>query len=206
MAAQTKPYYITPEEYLRRERDAETRSEYHDGVIVAMAGANPEHNIIAANVIIQLNTQLRHRGCIPFTSDQRVRVDACNRYCYPDTTVVCDQPAYQMLEGLRSLVNPSLVVEVLSDSTAAQDRGDKWHCYQTLESLTTYILIAQDRARVEVYTRMEDGDWRLSTFHGLEATLRLPAYGCEIGMADIYADVVFPEPTNDTVETDRRDV
>src|SRR5579859_4604384 len=123
MVAQTKPCYITPEEYLRRERNAETKSEYYDGVIVAMAGASPEHNIIAANVIIQLNAQLRDRGCIPFTGDLRVRVDACNRYFYPDTTLVCGQPTYQMLEGLRSLLNPALIVEVLSDSTAAQDRG-----------------------------------------------------------------------------------
>src|SRR5579862_9757055 len=147
MAAQTKPSYITQEAYLRRERNAETKSEYYNGVIVAMAGASPEQSIIAANVIIQLNAQLRSRGCIPFTGDLRVRVDACNRYFYPDATLLCGQPVYQMLEGVRSLCNPSLIVEVLSDSTATLDRDDKWHCYQTLESLTTYILIAQDRTR-----------------------------------------------------------
>ena len=199
MAAQSKPCYITPEEYLRRERNAETKSEYYDGVIVAMAGASPEHNIITLNVGAELRTQLRSRGCTAFASDLRVRVDAYNRYFYPDVAVVCGQPSYQMLEGVRSLRNPALIVEVLSDSTEAQDRGDKCHCYQTLEALTTYILIAQDRARVEVYTRLEDGDWRLSTFHDPDATVRLPAYGCEIGMADIYANIAFPTPddTND---------
>ena len=174
MVAQTKTSYLTPEEYLRRERDAATKSEYHNGVLVAMAGASPEHHLLTANVITQLNLHLRRRGCLPFASDLRVRVDACNRYFYPDTAVVCGEPVYQSLEGLRSLQNPSLIVEVMSDTTEAQDRGEKWHCYQTLESLSTYVLIAQDLARVEVFTRIEGGDWRLSTFHGLDTVVRLP--------------------------------
>lgn len=202
MVAQTKPPYITPEEYLRRERDAETKSEYYDGVLVAMVGATPEHNLITANVITQLNLHLRRQGCVPFASDLRVRVDACNRYFYPDTAVVCDEPIYQNLEGLRSLQNPSLIVEVLSDSTEAQDRGKKRHCYQTLDSLSTYVLIAQNLARVEVFTRIEDGDWRLSTFHGLSTAVHLPAFGSEIDMADLYADVLFPEPVRGFAQTD----
>lgn len=196
MVAQTKSFYMTPGEYLRRERDAETKSEYFDGVVVAMAGASLEHNLITANVITQLNGHLRRRGCIPFASDLRVHVEACNRYFYPDTTLVCGEPIRQNLEGMHSLQNPALIVEVLSDTTEALDRGGKWHCYQTLDSLTTYVLIAQHAARVEVFTRIEGGDWRLSTFHGLDRSVLLPAFGVEIPMAEIYADVRFPERTS----------
>jgi Uma2 family endonuclease len=194
MVAQTEPHYVTPEEYLRREDAAETKSEYYNGVIVAMSGASPEHNIITANLVAELRANLRPHGCITFANDLRVHVNACNCYFYPDVSVICGQPDYQLVQGLRALRNPTLIVEVLSPSTATQDRGDKWHCYQTLDSLSTYVLATQDRARVEVYTRLEGGDWRLSTSHGLETTVRLPTYGCEIPMAEIYADVTFPAP------------
>src|SRR5579859_2750048 len=99
MVAQTKQRYVTPEEYLKRERDAETKSEYHDGVIVAMAGASPEHNVITLNIGSELRAKLRGSGCIAFASDLRVRVDACNKYLYPDVAVACGQPVYQTVEG-----------------------------------------------------------------------------------------------------------
>jgi len=202
MVAQNKSLYITPVEYLRRERNAETKSEYYDGVLVAMAGASPEHNLITANVITSLNFHLRRRGCIPFASDLRVHVESCNRYFYPDTAVVCGEPIYQNLDGMRSLRNPALIVEVLSATTEALDRGEKWHCYQDLDSLSTYVLIAQHLARVEVFTRIEGRDWRLSTFHGLDRTVFLPAFGSEISMADLYADVLFPEPAPDSSQAE----
>jgi Uma2 family endonuclease len=194
LVAQTKPQYITPEEFLLRERDAETKSEYFDGVIVAMVDSSPEHNIITANIITELKTRLRQNGCLTFASDLRVRVDACNRYFYPDVSVVCGQPVYQNLERLRSLDNPTLIVEVLSESTERNDRGDKWHCYQTLESLSTYILVAQSQPRIEVYTRMEGDDWRFTRFTGMDGMLPLRSLGRQVMLADIYADVVFPVP------------
>jgi Uma2 family endonuclease len=192
MVAQTKVTYITPQEYLEMERDAETKSEYDDGVIVAMAGSSPEHSAITFNLSVKLGVQLDGLPCRGFTSDLRVRVPVCNKYYYPDVTIVCNRPEFELLAGVRSLLNPTLLIEVLSNSTAATDRGEKWRCYRTLESLTTYVLIAQDRPEVEVYTRMEDGDWRLHTVIGLDASVPLRTFGCELRMADVYAGVTFP--------------
>lgn len=197
MAAQAAPRLVTRQEYLQFERSAERRSEYHNGLLTSMAGASPEHNIITANVITQLSLQLQKRGCIAFASDLRLRVDACNAYFYPDVTVVCAEPVYEDLEGVRALQNATLIVEVLSDSTETRDRGEKWHCYQTLDSLTTYVLIAQDRTRVEVFTRLDGGDWRLSTFQDPNMPAMLPAVGGEIRVGDLYAGIVV---TNSTPE------
>lgn len=159
MLAYAKEPYITPEEYLERERLAETKSEYYNGVIVAMAGASPEHVRITGNVYAGFHVQLAGTSCEPFMSDMRVRVPACNRYFYPDVSVACGGSEFEVRSGVRSLLNPRLVVEVLSESTEKTDRGDKFVCYQTLDSLQTYILIAQDKPQVEVFTRQPDYTW-----------------------------------------------
>src|SRR5438105_575412 len=137
MVAYAKKPYITPEEYLQRERDAVTKSEYWDGVIVAMSGGSPAHNTIAFNIAGELKPQLEGGTCRGFSSDQRVQVRACNRYFYPDASVVCGRPQYENIDGVLSLQNPVLIVEVLSDSTEKADRGEKMRCYQMLGSLRT---------------------------------------------------------------------
>jgi Uma2 family endonuclease len=192
MVAHPKPCYVTPEEYLARERAAETKSEYYDGVIVAMAGASPEHDRIAVDFLRHLGNQLERSPCEPFSSDMRVRVPACNRYYYPDVSVACGGSQFEALVGVRSLLNPRLIVEVLSESTEKNDRTDKYDCYRTLASLATYVLVAQDRPRIEVFTRQPDDTWRHEVAKGLEAVLALPAIGCELKLADIYARVEFP--------------
>lgn len=182
---------ITPEEYLERERKAETKSEYYGGVVVAMAGASKEHNRITANIYGELHGQLRRSPCQAFVADLRVSASACDTYFYPDIVAVCGEPRFAD-EELDTLLNPTLIVEVLSDSTKEKDRGEKMDCYQTLESLQTYILIEQGRPHVKIYRRQENG-WHYSTVEGLENSLTLEAIGCDLKLADIYDRVQFPE-------------
>jgi Uma2 family endonuclease len=189
-----KPPRLTPQEYLERERKAETKSEYHGGIVVAMAGASPEHNIIVFDLIGTLSVQLRGKPCQGFPSDLRVRVPACDKYYYPDAIVVCEEPEYEQLAGTRSLLNPTLIVEVLSDSTEKTDRGEKWTCFQTLESLQTYVLISQDRPLIEVYRREGQG-WFYAAATGVESRVPLDAIGCELKLTDVYARIQFPQPS-----------
>src|SRR5579883_412044 len=153
MIAHAKQPYITPEAYLERERVAARKSEYYDGIIVAMAGASPDHDRIAVNLLRHLGNQLEGTPCEPFSSDMRVRVPAYNRYFYPDVSVACGEAQFEALSGVRSLLNPRLIVEVLSASTEKNDREEKYDCYRSLDSLAVYLLIAQDRPRVEIFTR-----------------------------------------------------
>lgn len=191
MVAVAKPRYVTPQEYLVWERKAESRSEYHDGVIVAMAGASWEHGIIIGNIQTELNIQLRETPCATITQDLRVRVPECNKYYYPDVVVVCDEPQFEDTEQ-DTLLNPTLIVEVLSPSTERKDRGEKFHCYQTLNSFTTYVLVAQEEPRVECFTRQSDGSWRYERAIGLDASLTLTAIGCTLRLADLYTRLTFP--------------
>lgn len=190
--------YLTPQEYLERERKAETKSEYSGGVVVAMAGASKRHNRITANISGELHGQLKGEPCQAFVSDLRVGVPECNRYYYPDVAVVCGEPIFVDAE-LDTLLNPTLIVEVLSDSTEARDRGEKLECYQALESLQTYVLVAQDRPYIEIYSR-QDRDWRYSKAKEMTDRVALDAIGCELSLAEAYARVEFPQ-VQDKTET-----
>ena len=188
MVAQGKPSYISPEEYLRRQRDAEMKSEYENGVIIAMAGGTAEHNRIAFDLGVSLANQLRGKPCEPFGSDMRVRVSR-EKFYYPDFTLVCGEVKF---DDKNTLANPTLIVEVLSDSTESRDRVVKFDAYRALPSLMEYVLVAQDRARIECYTRQPDESWRIDIAIGTDAILPLPGIGCELRLAEIYARVSFP--------------
>ena len=155
MSAVPKPY-ITPEQYLELERQAETKSEYFAGEIFAMAGASPEHNLISGNAFGVLWSQLRDRPCTAYGSDMKVR-STQEHYAYPDVTVVCGEAQFGG-EEREVLLNPTLIVEVLSPSTEAWDRGGKFEQYRQRESLQEYLLIAQDRPHVERYARQSNGE------------------------------------------------
>lgn len=178
---------FTPEEYLARERKALTKSEYRNGQIHAMPGASREHNLITVNISSELHFQFRERTCEVYSNDMRVKVSAAGLYTYPDVIVVCDEPCFDDTH-FDVLLNPTVLIEVLSPSTAAYDRGEKFASYQKLDSLCEYVLISQDRVRVEHYLRQGDA-WNLTEFHSLADVFQLPSIGCELSLTAIYAKV-----------------
>ena len=184
--------WISPEEYLGLEEGAEVKSEYFDGEIFAMAGGSPEHNLIAGNVFGELWSQLGQSPCRVYPSDQRVKIQDTGLYTYPDVTVVCEEPEYEEARP-RSLLNPTLIVEVLSETTEAYDRGDKFDHYQTLTSLREYVLVASDRRRIERFTRAEGSEeWAYGETSDAAGTLSLVSIGCVLSLALVYGKVEFP--------------
>jgi len=184
MASSAKTLF-TPEQYLSLERQAEQKSEYFNGEIFAMAGASREHNLIITNVVASLHGQLKGRPCEVYPSDMRLKVTATGLYTYPDVVVVCGEPQLEDQEG-DTLLNPTLLVEVLSSTTEAYDRGEKSAHYRRLESVKEYVLIAQDRYRVERYARQPDGQWLLLEVSDPTQTVHLASIGCDLALADVY--------------------
>lgn len=187
MSTEAKARY-TVEEYLALERASETRSEYHQGEIFAMTGASRRHNLLVANLLASLHGQLRGRPCEVYASDMRVQVAATEFFAYPDLSVVCGEPRFAD-EHLDTLVNPTLLIEVLSRTTSDYDRGTKFAHYRQLDSLREYLLFAQDRVHVEHYERQADGSWRLRETDDLGATVPLPAIDCRLPLAEAYEKV-----------------
>jgi Uma2 family endonuclease len=190
-SAAFKPH-LTPQQYLALERKSEVKHEYHAGVMYAMAGTSREHNLIAGNLFGEIRAQLRDRPCEVYVGDMRVLVSPTGLYTYPDVVAVCGEPRFEDHE-VDTLLNPTLIVEVLSPTTEAYDRGKKFGHYRRLESLQEYVLVAQDEVRVERYTRQGD-EWLLTELSQLEDSLRLASIGCEVSLREIYAKVVFPGP------------
>lgn len=189
MSALQQPFY-TPEQYLEIERRAEFKSEYYAGQMFAMAGASREHNVITGNIIRRLGNALDGRPCETYPSDMKVLVSATGLYTYPDVSVACGEP--QFLDRQSDvLLNPLVIVEVLSDSTEAYDRGVKFALYQRLDSLQEYVLVSQDKARVEKYLRQPNGQWLYSRTDGLEGEIGLASLGCCLPLSEVYARVTF---------------
>jgi Uma2 family endonuclease len=176
---------LTEDEYLERERRGDAKHELVHGVVVAMAGASPRHNAIAGNLIGALKLRLRGRGCLVLPSDQRVHVEATGLFTYPDVTVVCERPRFHPKDA-DTLINPKVLVEILSASTEAYDRGAKFAHYQSIGSLEEYVLVTQVGERVEHFRRLESGQWLLTVAEGDAAVLRLPGLGIEIPLAELY--------------------
>jgi Uma2 family endonuclease len=191
MVSQPVPY-LSPAEYLSLERQAETRSEYHDGELVAMVGASREHNLIVVNSGREISAQLKGRPCETYANDMRVNVPAVNRYFYPDIVVVCGEPQFED-DSVDTLINPTVIIEVLSDSTERFDRGRKFAFYRTLPSLRGYLLIAQDEYRIDAYHKDADGRWLLEDAQGLDATLALGVADCTLALREIYDRVMLPQ-------------
>jgi Uma2 family endonuclease len=182
-------HYITPDEYLRIERAAETKSEYFDGQMFAMAGASEAHVLITTNVGRELSARLLRGPCRVYVADLRVRVSLTGLYTYPDIVVACGERQFE--DGTRdTLLNPKVIVEVLSPSTEAYDRGRKFTQYGTLPTLTDFVLVAQDEMRVQHFARSGE-QWILTESAEPDGTLRIPSIDCEIRLADIYAQVEF---------------
>lgn len=182
----------TPEEYLTLERASSTRSEYVNGRINAMTGASENHNQIAGNIYTQLRLLLRGKPCRAYMSEMRVKVSPTGLYTYPDVVAVCGE-RHREDSHFDTLLNPSLIVEVLSDSTEKYDRGEKFAHYRRLESLGEYVLVAQNRVLVERYVRQGDL-WVFSDISDPDGSLALNSVGCTIQMRDVYEMVEFPSP------------
>ncbi|MEX2167756.1 MAG: Uma2 family endonuclease [Pirellulales bacterium] len=189
MSTQPVPY-LTPADYLAIERKSDVKHEYYRGEMFAMAGATREHGLITLNIGANIHAQLASRKCEVFTSDMRVKVDETGLYTYPDVVATCEQACFEDLRG-DTLLNPQLVIEVLSDSTENYDRGKKFEHYRRIASLREYVLISQEEPHVELYSRQADGGWLLTEAKGLEATIELPAIKCRLKLAEVYAKVEF---------------
>ena len=193
MTSQPKPTYMTPEEYLAVERQNEYKSEYIDGEMVAMTGASRRHNIITFNVVKALGRQLEGRPCEGYVNDMRVRIASRREYAYtyPDVVVVCGEPQFE--DGhLDTLLNPTVLVEVLSESTERYDRGKKFSFYRTIESLAEYVLVAQDEFKIEHYVKQADGRWLLSDHRSLDEVVELSSVQCALALREVYAKIVLP--------------
>jgi Uma2 family endonuclease len=191
--------FLTPEQYLAIEREAEYKSEYYQGEMFAMAGAGEAHNVLVGNLVADLHQQLRSRPCRVYPSDMRVRVSATGLYTYPDVVVVCGERRF-LDERRDTLLNPSLLVEVLSPSTEAYDRGKKFEHYRSIESLREYLLVASDRVHGDLFTRQPDGRWLLASADRLEDSLDLQSVGCRLALLDLYEKIDLPGSQPATAE------
>jgi Uma2 family endonuclease len=187
MSSQTKPRY-TPQEYLAIERNSEHRAEYVDGEISAMGGASERHNLIVTNIVVEFAQQLKTRPCKVYSNDMRVKVSATGMYTYPDVVVVCDQASFDD-DQRETLLNPTVTVEVLSDSTEAYDRGEKFEHYRRMDSLKEYLLVSQGKRHIDRCIRQPDNQWLLSESSGEHSVVELPSINCRLSLAEVYHKV-----------------
>ncbi len=177
---------MTAHEYLALERRALTKSEFLNGRVFAMAGGTREHSIIATNIAAEIHARVKGKPCTVYNSDMRLKVQTTEYFAYPDVQVACGE--IQMEEAEQdTLLNPRIIVEVLSESTAAWDRGGKFWYYRHIEAFTDYVLISQETWLVEHYTRQPNGSWLFQVAQGSGGVLTLDSVGCSVPLADIYA-------------------
>jgi Uma2 family endonuclease len=190
---------LTPAEYLDIERVAASRSEYFDGEMFAMAGGSPRHSLISANILRELGNGLKRRPCAAYDSNLRILVSATGLYTYPDASVICG-PLEFSDQRRDTVLNPTLLVEVLSNSTEAYDRGKKFSHYRQIASLREYLLVSQEEARIERFLRNDDGTWTLTEAAGLEATLPLSSLDIEIRLGEVFDKVDFSAGAEEAAE------
>jgi Uma2 family endonuclease len=181
---------LTEAEYLEIERRADFKSEFFEGEMFAMSGGTRWHSIITANLVRALGNKLSHRGCVIFDSNMRVKVGETGLYTYPDVSVACEEQ--QFVDGeMDTLLNPTLIVEVLSESTEKYDRGAKFRQYQSIPSLQEYLLVSQDAPRVELFVRQPNGKWLLQQAEGVDGKLESPTLRVVLELSEIFANVRF---------------
>ncbi len=199
MIAQPKQY-STEQEYIQFERASIGKHEYFDGQIYAMTGASRIHNLIAGNTLAMLHSQLRRKPCEIFPSDMRVKVTRTGLYTYPDLVIICGKPEFTD-DILDTIINPLVLIEILSPSTERYDRGMKSQSYRTIETLQDYILIAQDQYHVEHYSRQNSGQWLLQEAIGRESALTIRSIECTLALGDVYEKVAIT-PEHPTISRD----
>ena len=187
---------MTEDEYLRMEEAAETKHEFWYGQIIDMVGATTDHVRIATRLSRHIGNRLEGTPCESLSSDLRVRINESGNYCYPDVTVVCGPIKYAHPTRRTTIVNPQVIIEVASPSTAARDRGEKFDDYREIESLREYILVSQDQLRVQTFYRQSDGVWAFGpSYSDLNQAVKFRSLGIEIPLKEIYAGIQLPPPT-----------
>ena len=181
---------LSPQEYLAVERRNEYRSEYIGGIMVAMSGASREHILIVANLASELRQQLKGKPCEVYPVDMRVKIPSAGIYTYPDIAVMCGEPIFED-DHVDTLLNPTLLIEVLSDSTEKYDRGKKAGYYRTIESLCEYLFVAQDEYKIEQQVKESDGRWILSEVSSLDSSINLTSISCTLSLREVYDRVVL---------------
>ena len=184
---------LSVEDYLSIENAAPFKSEFYEGEMFAMAGASPPHNFIKDNLVRSLGNRLEAGRCRTASSDQRVRIERTGLFTYPDIVILCGKPKFSPRDPL-AIINPIVIIEILSASTEDYDRGTKFKQYRQIPGFREYVLVAQDEAIVERHTIQPDGSWNLTVVEGLDASLELASVGVTIPFGEIYRDIEFPEP------------
>lgn len=190
--SQTSGQQYTLAEYRRLEESANERHEYHDGKIVSMTGATLEHSAISGNIYALLRSALKKTRFKPFNSDLRIWVPQYHRGVYPDVMVIEGKPIFND-QRRDEIINPKLIVEVLSRSTEANDRGDKFMYYRAIPEFSEYLLVSQYHPWIDQYTKMASGDWLMHSCDGLDASIELQTVGVQLSLADIYEEIAFTE-------------
>ena len=183
-------HYFTWEEYFALEKVGDGRYEYWDGEIVSMVGGVKQHAIIGGNVYLSLGTQLKGRSCRPFNGELAIKTPKSPPYRYPDASVACEEILYEEIDGIDMLVNPTLVVEVLSPRTESRDRNEKRKAYQSLSSMQEYLLFSQDAPHLTHYVKKGDL-WMRKDYADLDTVVELPSIACQLSLRDVYEGVVF---------------
>jgi len=195
MALPATKHVITVEEYLRAEALSDIRHEFHDGEVLAMSGGTYDHSVIIANLIRQLGNRLEGKPCRVLESNLRVRVTPGN-YVYPDASIVCGPPQFDPQDPNRTtILNPRVVIEVLSESTEGYDRGDKFTQYREIAGLEEYVLVSQGRPLIETFVRQPESGWLMLPTSGIDAIAVIRSLKIELPLRAVYADVTFGLPT-----------
>lgn len=195
--------FLTPEEYLTIERKATEKSEYYAGEMFLMSGASRRHNLIAFNITGELQRQLRGKKCEGYAGDMRVHIPATGLYTYPDVVVVCDEPQF-LDDEFDTLINPTLIIEVLSPATASYDRGEKFTHYRTIQSLAEYVVFAQDARRAEHHIRQATGSWLLTDINAPQGKIELASIECTLTLSEVYDKVNFKDQNNKNLKREVR--
>lgn len=190
MSAQPKLKYSL-EEYFELDRNSEERWEFWDGEIFNMSGVSRNHGLVEMNISIFLGARLMAKGCQLLPANIRIKVPSRPPYRYGDLSALCGQPKFEKIGGVDALTNPSLIIEVLSDSTEAYDRGDKFTHYKSIPAFSEYLLIAQHRPHISQFIKQNDGSWIYREFNSLTDKVRLETLGCELSLSEIYQSITF---------------
>ena len=194
MSAQQERKYSL-EEYFDLEMSSDARYEYWNGEVFCMSGVSENHAQIEINLVAWLTTKLRTRECRVFPANMRIKVPSLPPYRYADLSLLCGRPSFEKIGGVDVLTNPTLIIEVLSESTEAYDRGDKFTHYKSIPDFREYLLVAQHRPHVTQYVKQEDGSWNYCEVNDLAASIALPSLDCALKLNEVYQDVTFPPPS-----------